>query len=223
MRTLWGIPGMMLVCAAVQAQTSSVPIEPPAGKTAGESAATVQAGANATNEAATEETRALLTRGRTLMSAEKWQEAAAVFQRALTLEPDNDDALFGLGTIYVSLERFGDAMPIFEKLLKRNPGNPFVRNNLAWIYLKTKDPALRSPEKALRLARDAVLDVPSDANVWNTLAEAYYVSGDYQRALRVARQYLQMLRMAGETDQTAAKELLTRCRTAAGATAEPEE
>jgi len=91
-----------------------------------------------------------------------------------------------------------------------------IENNLAWVYAKAKDPAVRDPAKAIRLARDAVLAVPSDFNIWNTLAESYYAAGRYDRALRAARNAWQLSQLAGVTNDAPFREVLTRCESAAG-------
>lgn len=161
----------------------------------------------------------LLAGGRQSLQAEKWTEAAALFEKALTLDDASQEAMFGLSAAYIQLEKFGEALPLLLALNRQLPLNPMVKNNLAWVYLKSKDPAVKDPRKAVKLARDAMLDVPADYSIWNTLAEAYYATGDFDRALRAAQSAVQLCALAGVTNNAASRELLVRCRKAAGATA----
>lgn len=153
-----------------------------------------------------------------LQADRQWNEAVAVFQRILAIDGTNESALFGLGTVHIQLGDFKAALPLLEQVRRRQPDHPSVLNNLAWIHARSADPAIRDPAKALRYARQAVVTMPSDQNFWNTLAEAYFAAGDFDRALRVAKQSLRLARVNGETDLQAALELVERCR-AAGAAA----
>ncbi len=161
----------------------------------------------------------LLVSGRQSLQAEKWTGAAALFEKALQLDPASQEAMFGLSAAYIQLEKYGEALPLLKTLNQQLPANPMVKNNLAWVYVKAKDPAIRNPQKAVQLARDAVLDVPSDYAIWNTLAEAYYAIGRYDRALRAAQSGLRLSMLAGVTNAAPSRELVARCRKAAGAAA----
>jgi len=159
----------------------------------------------------------LLTSGRQSLQNEKWVEAAALFEKAFKLDPASQEAMFGLAAADIQLEKYADALPLLEALHQQRPDNAMVKNNLAWIYAKSKDPAIRNPALAIKLARDAVLDAPADNSVWNTLAEAYYANGQFDRALRSAQSALRLSQLAGVTNAAASRELVARCRKAAGA------
>lgn len=196
-------------------ETSAPPVQAAAQET---SAPPVQAAA-AVVERPSGEVADLLSGGRQSLQGGKWTEAAALFEKALSLDPASQEATFGLSAAYIQLNKFDEALPLLLTLSRQLPANPMVKNNLAWVYLKSKDPAVRDPQKAVRLARGAVLDVPADYSIWNTLAEAYYATGQFDRALRAARSALQLSTLAGVTNNTAGRELVVRCRKAAGASA----
>jgi predicted Zn-dependent protease len=199
-RQAWMAVGLA-VCAAAQAQSTSTP----------------PAKADAPSRAAvSNEVYTLMTGARERLGEDKWLEAAALFEKVRTLDPSNTDAAFGLGTAYSQLERYKEALPLLEQVLKEAPQSPVVKNNLAWIYARAKDPAIRDPARAVRLARDAVLALPADYNIWNTLAESYYAAGTYDRALRAARNAWQLSQLAGVTNDAPFREILTKCRSAAG-------
>ncbi len=158
-----------------------------------------------------------LEQGRAAQAQEQWAEAAEAFRQALALAPQDEEAAFGLATALTNMERYGDAKPLLEGLLKKMPDSAFVKNNLAWVYARASDPQVRNPALAVKLARDALLAMPAEFNVWNTLAEAYYAAGNYARAERVARQALELGLMAGLTNEAPLREMVERCRAAAAA------
>lgn len=162
------------------------------------------------------EVRTLVNSGRELLGARKTTEAIAVLEKAVRVGPESQEAGFLLAAAYIEAGRYEEAGPILESLLNALPDNPMVKNNLAWVYVKSKDASVRNPAKAVTLARAAVLDAPSDYLIWNTLAEAYYADGRYDRALRAAESALRLNILAGVTNTVACQELVSRCRKAAG-------
>ena len=160
--------------------------------------------------------RSLLEQAQGLQASEKWKEAVQKFEVAYRAEPTNEAVIFGLGTAYGQVGRHREGLDLLLGLLKRVPDHPSVQNNIAWIYAKADDPAVRDPKRALRYARRALMVTPSDVNIWSTLVEAYLADGDPVRALRVARQVVQMARLSGETNLAAHRDLLKRCQAAAG-------
>jgi len=219
-RLAWGAIAVLTVQLVAGAEGTSAPpvrVEPP--RTAEGPAAvtsTVPAAATATPAASAADVATLLSSGRQFLNDAKWTEAAALFEKVRSLDPTNQEAAFGLSVTYIETGRLAEAFPVLEKLSKDAPDNPMVKNNLAWVYVKSKDPALRNPEKAVVLARDAVLEVPADYSVWNTLAEAYYACGKYDRAVRAAESALRLALLAGVTNATPCRELVLRCKKAAG-------
>lgn len=209
------------VQAATTGATAAVVATPPSAVTTGASvvAATVTTGVTAVAAAASRpvgEAADLLSGGRQSLQEEKWTEAAALFEKALSLDAGNQEAMFGLSAAYIQLDMLAEALPLLLTLNRQLPLNPMVKNNLAWVYLKSKDPAVKNPQKAVKFARDAVLDVPADYSIWNTLAEAYYATGQFDRALRAAQSAFRLSALAGVTNNATSRELLVRCRKAAG-------
>ena len=72
-----------------------------------------------------------------------------------------------------------------EDSLINQPGNPEVLNTLAWFLVTAKDPDLRQPKRALRLAEMAVTSSPQP-HIWDTYAEANYVNGRLRQAVAAA-------------------------------------
>lgn len=116
------------------------------------------------------------------------ENAIEAFTYALEYRPESKDALFGLGTALVQLQQYEKALNIFEPLVQNNPDDFSLINNLAWIYATAEDIQYRNADRAIELARKAMLMRPADYHVWHTLAVAYYLKGDYARALRIAEE-----------------------------------
>lgn len=158
----------------------------------------------------------LLSSGRECLMSGKMTEAQALFEKACHLDPSNNEAAFGLSAALIELKRYEEAQPLLEKLNKEVPDNPMVKNNLAWVLLKVKAASPESAARAVKLARSALLDVPSDFSIWNTLGEAYYATGQFEKGLSAAQSGWRLSQLAGITNSPC-RELVARCRKAAGA------
>jgi Flp pilus assembly protein TadD len=121
------------------------------------------------------------------MSRGRYQEALAQFRSVLKFDPASHRARFGLGNVMIQLQQFEEARNIFEALVVEQPEDFSLKNNLAWLYATAKDHRIRNGARALELAQDALLLAPTDFHVWSTLAEAYYILGQYSRAQRAAQ------------------------------------
>jgi tetratricopeptide (TPR) repeat protein len=122
----------------------------------------------------------------------EYKEAEQAYLRALQTDPGNPDLFFRLSTLYIQMERFEDAATLLNKLVEAFPDNPMLQNNLSWIY--ATGGKMKNSKLALRHAREAILIAPFAASLWNTLAEAYYVSGLYDQALRSSEFAIELLR-----------------------------
>ena len=87
-----------------------------------------------------------------------------------------------LGDLLFSKKLEQRALTAYNKALGYGPDNPEVLNNLAWLLLTSKDPALRDPSRALALARDAVKRLPRP-HALDTLATAYWANGLIDEAI----------------------------------------
>ncbi len=158
----------------------------------------------------------LLSSGRECLINGKMTQAQALFEKACSLDPSNNEAAFGLSAAYLELKRFDQALPMLEKLNVEAPDSPMVKNNLAWALLKCSEATPANAVRAVKLARSALLDVPSDYSIWNTLGEAYYATGQFEKGLSAAQSGLRLSQLAGATNSPS-RELVVRCRKAAGA------
>lgn len=135
-----------------------------------------------------------------LMSNGRHAEAVEYFNKALQLDPNYARAWFGLGTTLYAIGKFEQAVEAMDTSIKLAPDDYLPINNLAWIRATSNDSKVRNPREAIRLARQAMLMAPGDYHVWSTLAEAYYASGEYDKALPPAKTAWEMAIRAGITD-----------------------
>jgi tetratricopeptide (TPR) repeat protein len=110
--------------------------------------------------------------------------AIGAYERILAIDPANPQARYIVAHIYISAKLYGKADRMLNALAKESPDDFKLWNNLAWLYATAEDPAFRDGAKAVALAHEAMTLAPTDYHVWSTLSEAYYVSGEYEKAYR---------------------------------------
>jgi tetratricopeptide (TPR) repeat protein len=153
------------------------------------------------------------------LSRGRFQEALQQFRALLKTDPTNQRARFGLGNVMIQLQQFDEAQTIFEALVADYPDDFSFKNNLSWLYATAKDNRIRNGARALELAQDTLLLAPTDFHVWSTLAEAYYILGQYARAQRAAQIALDLASAQKGTERNVEeyRRQLEKCRRAAEA------
>lgn len=118
----------------------------------------------------------------------RFAAALSSFRSALEAEPGNATAGRGISLTLLQQGRAPESLQVLEALLVQHPDDYTVLNNAAWLYATSTNRADRRPARAVDLAREALLRAPQDHHVWSTLAEAHYAQGDFSRAVRAARE-----------------------------------
>ena len=111
--------------------------------------------------------------------------------------------------------RYKEAAGLLDALVAEFPDNPMLRNNLVWVYATGGE--MKNGKLALRHAREALLTSPYAPALWNTLAEAYYMSGQYDKALQASDQALDLLMLQNfpEKEQISFREQNAKIKRAA--------
>ncbi len=120
------------------------------------------------------------------------ERAVQLFQQVLQAVPNHRRALFGLGTSYIALHKYSEATNVLWRSVQLDRNDYYALNNLAWIFAAAQDVRFRDGKRAIELARETLLHAPTDYRVWSTLAEAYYIAGEYTRARRAAEEALRI-------------------------------
>jgi tetratricopeptide (TPR) repeat protein len=114
----------------------------------------------------------LFTRAFELQEAGDVLGAIDTYKAALSIIPDNADALSNLGAAYVRLGQFDDAIKQYEAALKADPTSNTVRLNLALAYYKSV-----RPNQAIPQLKRVVASEPQATNAYLILADCYLQTG----------------------------------------------
>lgn len=133
------------------------------------------------------------SRGSVLVDEGELEQALVEFREASRLEPTNAVLWLQLGQVYELMGRGEDALHSLETGLEADPGNAGILNQLGWIYATAESPTLRDPAKALAYAQRAVeASNGRDANILDTLAEAYYANREFDEAIETEERALEV-------------------------------
>lgn len=149
----------------------------------------------------------------------RFREALGAFGIALTHNPENRAALFGQALVYIATKDYDLALELLHVLEQRFPYDQTLKNNMAWLYATAEDPAIRNAEKALAYAQDAIMIDPNNFQIWNTLSEAHFISGNYERAMRASENSVRQAQLANAPATQIQRYMrqVERCRLAAEA------
>ena len=144
----------------------------------------VSPGLRITDRTTEERIEFLLQVAQAYLAENDLDSAIDAYKRAVELDPKHREALNILATTYIAVHQYGEAEKILLEQIEEFPEDFRPKNNLAWLYATATDLAYRNGKKGVRLAQEAMILDPNNHHVWNTLAEAYYVSGEYEKAYR---------------------------------------
>jgi len=85
-----------------------------------------------------------------------YQKASSAYAHVLKLDPENSDALRGIGDIDYDQQHYDEAAAAYEHYLKHNPKDPEVITDLGTMYLYTNnaDQAIVQYKKAIAIKPD---------------------------------------------------------------------
>jgi len=135
-------------------------------------------------------------------------ESTKLYEQAIALKPAYDGPILDLSRSYLTRGRSADAIRVLRIGAANIPNNVPVLELLARVLATSKDDALRDGATALRLAeRASALTGRREPVLQATLAAAYAETGDFERAVAVARQALGLAEAAG-AEQTQLKQVI---------------
>src|SRR5438552_8950895 len=133
---------------------------------------------------------------------QKGELDAAIFhcRAALSIQPEHAEARINLAIALDQKGQVSDAIMNYEKALTISPRSVPALNNLAWILATCSNASSRNGNKALELARQAD-QLSSGANliVRRTLAAAYAETGQFAKAIEIARDALRLAEAQGDS------------------------
>ena len=98
-----------------------------------------------------------IQKGQEFALNKKWKQAKQSYSRALTEEPDNEDALFGFGLMNYYLMQDSDAVNSFQKILENNP-----HNSMALAYMGKLSAENENFKGAISYIEEAIKYDPSN-------------------------------------------------------------
>lgn len=107
----------------------------------------------------------------------------AILQHKAHREPDKAIWHRLTGDLKQELGQNAEAQKAYERALALEPDNPETLNNLAWLLVTARDPAVLDPGRALFLALQASSLQPTAGYIMDTLAAAYWANNMLKEAL----------------------------------------
>ena len=138
---------------------------------------------------------------------EKGEIDAAIFhcRAALLIQPENADAHTNLAIAADEKGQKAEAIQHYEKALAISPQSVSALTNLAWLLATCSDASFRNGTRAVELAGQAnQLSGGTNTLVLRTLAAAYAESGQFGKAIEIARAALQLARTQGDNSLASA-------------------
>ncbi len=122
------------------------------------------------------------------------------YTELIRLEPDDAPAHAELAQNLVRQKKSAEAAAHFREALRLRPevsaksGNIAWANNLAWIMATNPDAKLRNGAEAVALARQACEAVKyKDPSLLDTLAAALAEAGQFDEAIKVSKQQIDLV------------------------------
>ena len=114
-----------------------------------------------------------------------------VIAREIEKSPDNPNLYRLLGDLYYNRKDYEGVKFAYEKALELRLNDPHVLNNLAWFYATCEIESMRNSERSLSLAKLAA-EIETSSQIFDTLAESYFVNGMYPEAIEVGERALKL-------------------------------
>jgi tetratricopeptide (TPR) repeat protein len=132
------------------------------------------------------------------MEAGRIDEALALLQEAVGMEPKLEDAHYNLGNLYLKIGDGPEALVHYQRALDLDPDDIQALNNMAWILATWPNEPVRDGLKAVTLAEHAhSLSNGRNQVVAATLAAAYAETGRFPDAIRTAEQAIRLAAAEG--------------------------
>ncbi len=130
-----------------------------------------------------------------LARLDREQEAIVYARKVAALAPNSPLVHGLLGSLLCSTGQYGEALAHLEAAYAVNAGDVTVANNLAWLLATCPEAAYRDGPRALRLAEWACKATSyKSPPLLDSLAAAYAEVGQFDQAVKVTRQAMEIVR-----------------------------
>jgi Tfp pilus assembly protein PilF len=125
--------------------------------------------------------------GKAYFDQRDWEQAAAAFQAAVGLEPDNVLFLGNLGATLGELGQIEQAVTVLEKAIALDPDYAKAYSNLCFVYQSQNE-----LEAALLACETALALDDADAETYNNLGTIYVKQGNVEAAIAQFQKAIQL-------------------------------
>ncbi len=136
-----------------------------------------------------------------LQQAQKYDEAAALYQKAASLVPKEPSYPYAVGTAYQGKGDYDNAMSWYQKAIALDPKNKEYQKLLNECLLAKVAPIMDAavkkhsggdPAGAIPLYEQALAIMPNNARGWTNLAAAYQATDNFAKARDIYQKALDM-------------------------------
>jgi tetratricopeptide (TPR) repeat protein len=136
---------------------------------------------------------ALEARGRARADGNQYDLAIADLSEAIRIAPNEKRLLNYRGWAWTKKKDFAKAMADYEEAIRCDPEDRSSLNNAAWLKATCPDQRFRNGRQAVELATKANDFLVEDSFAWlDTLAAAHAEAGDFDAAVRIQAQAIEM-------------------------------
>lgn len=122
---------------------------------------------------------------------EDYQQALDDFTHAWKMGEQSAELLPFRGAAYMKLHEYTKAKQDYETAIQNHPDSPHAYNGLAWLLATCPDETFRDGSRSLELAKhNCELMMTPEWNDLGTLAAAYAATGNFDEAVRLAKESL---------------------------------
>jgi len=149
-----------------------------------------------------ENARAHNNLGNIMLKSGKPKEALLEFREALRLDPSLAAVQQNIAKVLYGQGHHAEGIHEMQEALLKEPRTAPIANDLAWMLATTTEDSLRNGKKALELVLPASEAFGGkDPSTLDTLAAAYAETGDFKKAISIARMALGLLKARQLSDK----------------------
>ena len=136
---------------------------------------------------------AMVNRGNALRGLGKVDDAIEQFDRALEVDEEFAPAYHNRGSAYAEKGAYVEAIRDYQKAIGLDENYAYPHNGWAWLLATCPDEDYRDHKQAIALAEKACRLNSFEWNHFGTLAAAYALKGDFDRAIKAQKRAIDML------------------------------
>ncbi|MDP5018045.1 MAG: tetratricopeptide repeat protein [Dolichospermum sp.] len=125
----------------------------------------------------------LYNQGNTLIQLQRYEEALAIYEKAVDIKPSYSQALYGQGKALFQLKKYQEALIAYDQAIQIQPNylEAWTNRGFVLVSLKRYSEALATFDKALQLKND-------NPQVWQIKGDVFIKINQYNNAVKAYEQ-----------------------------------